>query len=399
MSDKIAVYILSMGETPEAVNAFVSDFSARFGIPRERVLALSTKLPARIGSYDIDRAKRFGIEIRRMGGQVSLRRPAAAQSAPAYWPTAAEEPTDSWVVHGHAESQEELRNMTETTPDASTPPGHAYETPAGVPDFAPPPFTPPPERKIAGKYEAKQVYTTEQAFGLNDEHFRKVKELYAGRKKREAIVGSPAFRIGVVALVVAAGVFIYLHRQEIRTAIFGLKEAVLSDAYEGRVPANVSVPEDLTGSYSGEMKYTTREGNIALVNATIFVDGKNVHDVVVDISSSSADIGNYRLKVEYAPGYLSYTKTINDKVAYSVENSFPSSNNAVGRIDDRGRFALDLDALGAGVDPQTVPGSEKDHLGNIIFLKMEGAYAGDDRFYGGMLTSGSPLVGWEASKQ
>ena len=56
-------------------------------------------------------------------------------------------------------------------------------------------------------------------------------------------------------------------------------------------------------------------------------------------------------------------------------------------------------ALDAGIDPNTIPKSEKDRLGTMIFLKMEGAFAGNDRFYGGLLTSGSPLVGWEAGKQ
>jgi hypothetical protein len=397
MSDKIIVYIVSMGETPEAVHAFVSNFSARFGIPPERMLSLSTKLPARIGSYDIDKAKRFGVEIKRMGGQVSLRRPAAQGSPPADSPPLAEESDSSWLVHGHAESQDELKSMTETS--APTEPWPTYEQPAGMADDEPPAFTAPPERKIAGKYEAKHVYTTEQAFGLNEEHFKKVKELYAGRKGKKAIVRSPAFRIGLVLLVLALGALIYQQRQEIRTSIFGLKEAVLSDAYEARIPPNVPVPQDLTGDYSGEMKYTTREGDVAFVNVTLFIDGKNVHDVVVDVSSSSADIGAYRLKVEYAPGYFAYTKTINDKVAYSIENTFPSSNNAVGRIDDRGTFALELDALGAGIDLLTVPESEKDRLGNTIFLKMEGAFAGNDQFYGGLVTSGSPLVGWEAGKK
>jgi hypothetical protein len=399
MSDKIAVYITSMGDTPEAVRAFVSSFSSRFGIPRDRVLALSERLPARLGSYEIDKAKRFGIEIRRLGGEVSLRRQAVPAGAPVAAPPAAEESGNSWVVHGHSESQDELRSMTQTAAGGPTAAESKDGLDAGMSDDFRPVFTPPPERKIGGKFEAKQVYTAEQAFGLNDEHFKKVKELYAGKKKKSKFIGSPVFKIGLLALVAAVAALLYLHRQEIRTSIFGLKEATLSDAYRGRVPANVSVPEDLTGDYSGETKYTTKDGDIAFVNVTLFIDGKNVHDVVAEISSSSADIGTYHLKVEYAPGYLSYTKTINDKVVYTIENTFPSSNNAVGRVDEQGRFDLELDGLAAGIDPQSVPATEKDHLGNVIFLKMEGAFAGSDRFYGGLLTSGSPLVGWEASKK
>ncbi|MBN2223770.1 MAG: hypothetical protein JW765_03750 [Deltaproteobacteria bacterium] len=398
MSDKIAVYIVSMGETPEAVGAFISNFSARFKIPREKMLALSKKLPVKIGSYDIEKAKQFGIEIRRMGGQVSLRRFVTQQSPPADVPPPDDGPAESWVVHGHTESQDELKSMsaTDTGAPAAVPP--EYDYPAMSDDVSPA-FTPPPKRTIAGKYEPKQAYTADQAFGLSDEGFKKVKDLYAGRKEKRPLVGSPVFRIALIVLIIAAGVLLYQHRQEIQTLTFGLKKVVLSDAYEHRLPATISVPADLTGNYVGKLKYTTREGNIASVDVILFIERKNVHDVVVEISSSAADIGDYRLKVEYAPGYIMYTKTINNKVAYSVENTFPSSNNAVTRIDDRGRFYIQLEALDTGIDSKAIPATEKDHLGNMIFLKMEGAFAGNDQFYGGLLTSGSPLMGWEAEKK
>jgi hypothetical protein len=404
MSDKIAVYIVSMGKTPEEVRAFVAAFSERFKIPREKLTALSARLPVKIGSYDLENAKRFGIEIRRMGGEVSLRRFVKEAPRPAAAVPAADEPADSWVVHGHSESQDDLRSMSSGaaagTPAAEPPEGERpddaypgiFDGPAPVPEQ-------PKRRMIGGKYEPKLQYTADQGFGLTDERFQKVKELYAGRKGKRPFTGSPAFRIMFLILVLAAAAILYMYREEIGTLMFGLKKAVLADAYEHRLPASVSVPADLTGSYAGTLEYTTRQGDAAVVDVTLFIEGKNVHDVVVVISSAAADIGDYRLKIEYAPGYIMYSKTVGDKVIYSVENSFPSSNNAVSRIDDRGKFSIVLEALDTGIDPNAIPESEKDHLGNMIFLKMEGAFAGDNRFYGGLLTSGSPLMGWEAAKR
>lgn len=399
MSDKIAVYIVSMGETPEAIRAFISHFSARFKIPPERMLALSAQLPVKIGSYDIEKAKRFGIEIKRMGGQVSLRRPVAQESAPPDAPAYGGGPEASWVVHGQAESQDELKSMAATDSGAASDSSPSYDYPAGLYDDVPRGPAPTPKRQIAGKYEPKQVYTADQSFGLSEERFQKVKELYAGRKEKKPIVGSPAFRAVLLLSALAAVVLLYLYRQQIQTITFGLKKVVISDAYEGRLPAKVTVPADLTGNYTGAYKYETSQGDIALVQVTLFIEGKNVHDVVVEVSSPSADIGDYRLRVEYAPGYLAYSKTINNKTAYEVESTFPSSSNSVARIDDQGKFSIALDAMDAGIDPNTIPESEKDNVGAMIFLKMEGAFAGKDRFYGGLLTSGSPLVGWEAKKQ
>ncbi len=398
MSDRIAVYIVSMGETPEAIRAFISNFSARFKIPQERMLALSAKLPVKIGSYDIEKAKRFGIEIRRMGGQVSLRRFVSQESSPAPTPPPGDS-ADSWVVHGHSESQDDLKSMGTTDTGAPVDPSPSHEYPPGLYDDVRPAVTPPPERKIAGRYEAKQLYTADQSFGLSEERFKKVKDLYAGRKEKKPIVGSPAFKMALILLVVLAGALLYLYRNQIQTFTFGLKKVVLADAYEQRLPGTVSVPADLTGNYAGKFKYTTKGGDVAFVDVTLFIEGKNVHDVVAEVSSSTPEIGAYRLKIEYAPGYLKYTKTIDDTVAYDVENTFPSSSNAVTRIDDQGKFSIEVDALDAGIDPNTIPETEKDRLGTMIFLKMEGAFAGKDQFYGGLLTSGIPLVGWEAKKQ
>jgi hypothetical protein len=397
MSDKIAVYIVSMGETPEAVRAFISAFSARFKIPPERMLKLSTMLPVKIGSYDVEKARQFGIEIRRMGGEVSLRRLTAQPSAPAGAPPAGE-PADSWVVHGHTESQDELRNMTEA--GASTPsspsPTHEY---LGVFDDVPRASTPASKRIIGGKFEAKQLYTPDQAFGLTEERFKKVKDLYGDRKAKKSVVGSPIFKLSLLVLVLVAGLLIYQHREEIQTLTFGLKEVVVADAYKDRLPDKVTVPPDLTGSYGGRLSYTTKAGDNALVDVSMLVEGRSVRDVLVTVSSTDAEIGPYRLDVEYAPGYITYTKTVKNEVVYTMENTFPTSSNSVGRIDDRGKFTIEIDAIDSGVDPNSVPDSEKDHLGNMIFLRMEGAFAGNNRFYGGLLTSGCPLVGWEAVKK
>lgn len=398
MSDKIAVYIVSMGETPEAVGAFISAFCARFKIPQEKMLDLSRRLPARMGSYDLEKAQQFGIQIRRMGGQVSLRRFVPEQPAPARDTRTGGDSPDSWVVHGHAETQDDLKNMAAADTGATVAASTGYDYP-GISDDVPPAHTPPPKRIIDGKYEPKQVYTADQAFGLTDERFKKVKGLYAGRKGKKSVLGSPAFRILLFLLVVAAILLVYRYRYELRTLTFGLREVVLAEAYEDRLPDGVFIPQDFTGDYNGSLDYTTRKGDSARVEVSLLVEGKNIHDVVVKISSAAADIGPYRLGVEYAPGYVEYTKTVNDQVLYSVENTFPMSSNTVGRIDERGRFAIELDAIDTGVDPNTIPSSERDHLGNMIFLKIEGAFAGDDTFYGGLLTSGSPLVGWEAHKQ
>ncbi len=393
-----------MGKTPEEVRAFIVAFSERFKVPRDKLVALSARLPVKIGSYDLENAKRFGAQIRRMGGEVSLRRFVKEAPRPAEAAPAGDQPGDSWVVHGHSESQDDLRSMSSgaasRTPAAEQPqderPVDAY---AGVFEGSAPVPERPSRRKIGGKYEPKHQYTSDEGFGLSDERFQKVKELYAGRKGKRPFTGSPAFKAILLVLIAAVAAIIYVRWEEIGTLIFGLKKAVLADAYEHRLPASVSVPADLTGSYIGTLEYTTSKGDVAVVNVTLFIEGKNVHDVVVEVTSAAADIGNYRLKIEYAPGYIMYSKTVNDKVIYTVENSFPSSNNAISRIDDRGRFYIVVEALDAGINPSTIPDSEKDHLGNMIFLRMEGAFAGDDRFFGGLLTSGSPLVGWEAVKR
>ncbi len=399
MSDKISVYIVSMGGTPEAVRAFISAFSSRFKIPPERMLDFSKKLPMRIGSYELEKARQFGMEIKRMGGEVSLRRIEAQEPIPVSTPPDGES-ADSWVVHGHAESQDELKSMTATDAAApgESPPVNEY---SGVFDDVDRAHTPPPppKRTIGGKFEAKQMYTADQAFGLTKERFEKVKSLYAAKEAKKSVIGSPAFKILLLVLTLAAGLLIYQYKDEIQALTFGLKEVVVSDAYEDRLPDKVSVPADLTGNYSGRLSYTTKAGESALVDVTLFIEGKNVRDIVVTVSSTDAEIGPYRLNVEYAPGYVAYTKVAKNETVYTVENTFPTSNNAVGRIDDRGRFSIELDAIDTGVDPNAVPKSERDHLGNMVFLRMEGAFAGNDTFYGGVLTSGSPLVGWEAGKK
>ena len=258
---------------------------------------------------------------------------------------------------------------------------------------------PPPKRTIGGKFEAKQVYTADQAFGLTKERFDKVKSLYAAKEAKKSVVGSPAFKILLLVSVLAAGLLVYQYKDEIQTLTFGLKEVVVSDAYEDRLPDKISVPADLTGNYSGRLSYTTKAGDSALVDVTLFIEGKNVRDIVVTVSSTAAEIGPYRLNVEYAPGYVAYTKVVKNETIYSVENTFPTSNNSVGRIDDGGRFSIELDAIDTGVDPNSAPKSEKDHLGNMIFLRMEGAFAGNDTFYGGAVDLGQPACGLGSRKE
>jgi hypothetical protein len=402
MPEKIAVYIVSMGDTPQAIGEFARRFGARFGISEQKVLALSRRLPGRIGSYDIDKARLLGIEIKRMGGQVSLRREAADASRPAPpAPPAAESGGEGWVVHGHAESQDELMNMTRAAPEgdraaADTP----HDSLSPVEGDLPPPPPLPPERKVAGKYEAKEVYTASQAtYGLDEEHFKKVKSLYAGRKDKRKVTESPAFRIVLLLLVFATVFYLYTARYSMLKHFAGFESISLTDAYEQRVPPNVPVPSDLTGSYAGDLKYTTRAGDIAFIGVGLTIEGKNIHGVTVDVSSTAVDIGKYQLTIEYTPGFISYSKTANNKEVYRLKRTFPSTDDAVASIDETGWFTFTLDALDVRVDPTTIPESEKDRLGNTVFLKMEGRYAGDGRFVGGLLTSGTPLMGWEAKKK
>ncbi len=400
MLDKVTVYIVSMGNSSEEVGEFVGRFSARFGIPEPKLLALSRRLPGKIGSYDADKAKLIGIEIKRMGGQVSLRRETMQQPEPIPAPEpAADEGDQSWLVHGHGESQDELVSMTRTGTEAGLPSSTVYDFTPSPGEEDRPPATLPPERKIAGKYEAKQIYTIAQSRGMDEEHFQKMKALYADRKERRHVTQSPIFRIGLVIVFLLLAVYLYMERQTILARFAGIENVTLTDVYEYRLPSKIVVGPDLTGSYSGEMKYTTKAGDISYVGVTLFVDGRNVHDVVVDISSSSAEVGKYQLKIEYAPGYVKYLRTVNGKTTYAVESPFPVTDEAVARIDEGGRFSMTLSAIDAKIDPATVPGTEKDRLGNMLFLKMEGGYAGNDQFYGGLLTSSTPPMGWEAKKK
>jgi hypothetical protein len=423
MSEKIAIYIVSMGDTPDKAREFAAKFSARFHIPMEKVLALGQKLPARVGIHEMEKARLIGIEIKKMGGQVSFRRAASPAQEPIPAPSAekddgswvvhgysesseksppstasVEKEDGSWVVHGHSESQEDLAHMgREPAPEPIGP--SVYDTNSSDDEWAPPPITPPPERKIAGKFEAKQVYTAPDNSALNDEVIKKVKGLYIDRKAKKTFLKSPIFRIMILLVVVSAAAMLYINKQEITDYLMGMRNTPLKDAYEDRIPPGVLLPADATGNYVGEMQYNTPSGEIAFIETTLFVEGRNLHDVVVDISSSNKEIGKYRLVIEYAPGYVKYIKTAGEKLIYQVENTFPSSANAITVIDNAGRFSFTLDAVDAQVNVLTIPDSEKDNLGNTILLKMEGAYAGDGKFYGGLITSSTPLMGWEAAKK
>jgi hypothetical protein len=147
------------------------------------MLAFSKNLPVKIGSYDPERARQFGMEIRRMGGEVSLRRIEAQPPAPADTPGGGGR-ADSWVVHGHSESQDELRSMTGPGQSESDSPRTTADY-SGVFDDTPRTIAPPPpKRTIGGKFEAKQLYTADQKFGLTEERFEKVKGLYAGKEAK-----------------------------------------------------------------------------------------------------------------------------------------------------------------------------------------------------------------------
>lgn len=121
--EKIAVYIDFMGETPEAMRAFAEGFSRRFNFPLEKVMGFSGRLPVRVGSYDLEKAKKIGIEIKKLGGEVTLKRvkvvkgtgglrdttPKTAPAPPPPRPASAGEDGDkSWFDMGSSLSKEEL---------------------------------------------------------------------------------------------------------------------------------------------------------------------------------------------------------------------------------------------------------------------------------------------------
>lgn len=121
--ENIAVYIDSMGETPEQIRAFALRFSKRFNLSLGKVLGFSKGLPTRVGIYDLEKAKKIGIEIKKLGGKVTLKRvklvnranglrgvaPKTAPVAPPARPTPSGEDGDtSWFDMGSSLSKKEM---------------------------------------------------------------------------------------------------------------------------------------------------------------------------------------------------------------------------------------------------------------------------------------------------
>ena len=188
-----------MGDSPESVREFIKNFSARYNIPAQKMLALSKKLPARLGVYSEEKAKRLGLEIKKLGGDVRLKRVAPkadpqsqTQKEP---PRPVELPADdgeaapSWLSHGASESQDELSNMTDGQNEAA-PPAEGVDY-SGVYDDSNAPLFEKKDPRSIGKYETKTAYSGSDTNGLSDEKFEKVKQLYAGRKAKHGIFESP----------------------------------------------------------------------------------------------------------------------------------------------------------------------------------------------------------------
>ncbi|MBN1574689.1 MAG: hypothetical protein JW984_15940 [Deltaproteobacteria bacterium] len=160
--EKIAVYIDSMGKTPEQVEEFAKRLSVRFKLPMEKVLGFSKRLPARVGSYDLERAKKIGIEIRKMGGEVTLKRikvvsdkgepggipPKAKPAEPPRRPAPGVGGTESsWIVRDSALTEKERSGIEVAPPDESVSSWISRHDDAVSPAVGPAP--PPPAEEEA----------------------------------------------------------------------------------------------------------------------------------------------------------------------------------------------------------------------------------------------------------
>ncbi len=441
-SENIIVYLISMGDTEVKVRDFAGKFSYRFKMEPNKVLGLSRRLPVKLGSFDLEKAKKVGMEIKRMGGDVKLTKVVTKKSPPpppkedvswidreslapddssapppvvdrSWIINDREEPDftagdsspvsppseggNSWLTHGSTESQEDLKELAYSEPGDEEYPSQ-YEYPEASTGDAPE-YELPEERRVAGKYDVKHTYTTEEAYGIGKDKFEKVKELYADRRGRSSVLSSPLAKFIYLVVFAVLLYYGYTERQYLFDIFMGAEKWSLSDAYAHRINPGVSIPPDLTGLYKGELKYTTRSGDTALVDVNLYIEGRDVKNVVVNVLSTSSEVGKYEINIDYAPKYLEYERKVEGTITYSYVDTFDSPSNSIGIIDDKGVFRIALIPMNVGLDPADIPDTEKDRLGNVVFLNIEGAYGDKNVFYGGLKTSTTEILGWEARKR
>ncbi|GEM_PF-2149504 len=463
--EKIAVYINSMGDTPEQVEAFARRLSGRFNLPLEKILGFSKKLPARVGSYDLERAKKIGIEIRKMGGEVTLKRvkvvgnkggpggtpPRAAPTGPPRRPVPKVGGTDSpwierdsaltekeragievappensvsswisrhddadspandspspppageetsWLSHGASESQSDLEDFSHTESRGKEDYQSQY-------DYRPEDVGTMPDdigrkRKI-GNMESKTTYTVDGSSRMEKEAFVKASQLYAGRKAKSGMFSGPIAKFIYIAVVVALAYYGYLNRQYILDYFIAPEKWALEDAYIIEVKPGVVIPTDLTGTYGGTTKYKGESGNTHVVEIELNVERMSVKDLTLDISSTEDAFEQYRTFLYYTPGTITYLREADYDIKYHIDNrAFKSDRNNIAKIGEKGRFKFAVVPMDIGIDPTGIPDSEKDSLGSVTFLTIEGVYGDTNTFYGGLRSSTLELVGWEAKKR
>lgn len=400
-SQTVAVFITSMGDSPEAVREFITSFSSRFNIPAQKMLALSKKLPARLGVYSEQKAKRLGLEIRKLGGDVRLKRVAQKTTPPQHTepPRPVELPPDegdqgpSWLSHGASESQDELSSMTDGQA-AAAPPVDDVDY-SGVYDDSHTPLYEKKDPRSIGRYETKTAYSGSDAGGISDDQFEKVKELYAGRKTKRGIFESPVVKVIIVLIVAAAAYFGYTEREMLVDLFLG-DQWLLEEAYEHKINPDLLLIQDYSGFYGGDTKSTTPSGEKAFVDMNIIVEGVNIYSITSEIRYTDPQAGPCRIDVEYAPRFFSYRRTSDAGVLYNVETTFAFEGDAVATIDEDGRFLVLLTPGDVGIDIAAVPASEKDELGNVVLLRVEGVYGEELTFFGGITNTKTEIMEWEA---
>jgi hypothetical protein len=400
-SRTVAVFITSMGDSPESVREFIERFSARYKVPAQKMLALSEKLPARLGVYDEEKAKRLGIEIKKLGGDVRLKRvaPKADSQPRGESPRPVEPPPDegeaapSWLSHGASESQDELSDMTDGPAEAA--PLVDNVDYSGVYDDSGTPLYEKKEPRNIGKYETKTAYSGSDAGGVSDEKFEKIKELYAGRKAKRGISESPVFKVIIVLAVAAAAYFGYTEREMLITFLFG-DEWMLEEAYIHKINPDLLLVQDYSGFYSGDTKSTPPSGERAFVDMDLIVEGTGVYSIITEIRYTDPQAGPCRIQVEYAPRFFSYRRSSDTEVLYDVETTFSFDGDSIATIDEDGRFLVLLTPEDVGINIASVPLSEKDEMGNVVLLRVEGVYGDEMIFYGGVTNTKTEIMEWEA---
>ena len=400
-SRTVAVFITSMGDSPESVREFIQSFSARYKIPAQKMVALSKKLPARLGVYSEEKAKRLGLEIRKLGGDVRLKR-VAPQASPHQQeepPRSVELPSDegeagpSWLSHGASETQDELSSMTDGQAEAA-PPVDVVDY-SGVYDDTNTPLYKKKEPRNIGKYETKTAYSGSDTGGLSDDKFEQVKELYAGRKAKRGLLESPIVKVIIVLIIAVAAYFGYTEREMLINLLFG-DEWLLEEVYIHKINPDLLLVRDYSGFYGGDTKSTTPSGEKAFVDMNLIVETANVYSITTEIRYTDPQAGPCRIDVEYAPRFFSYRRTSDTGVLYNVETTFAFEGDSVATIDEEGRFLVLLTPGDVGIDIASVPASEKDEMGNVVLLRVEGVYGEELTFYGGVTNTKTEIMEWEA---